>query len=63
MNFLIRNFSKQFYRQLSSSKSRNKNKVNAIDSEPVTFVNSKKDKSINRLYVWGNSGTGALGIY
>ena len=62
MNLSIRNFFKQFYRQIFTSKSQNKNKLNTVDIEPVTFINTKKDKLINRLYVWGNSGTGALGI-
>jgi hypothetical protein len=34
----------------------------AIDREPVTFVTSKKEKFIDRLYVWGHTGTGSLGI-
>ena len=64
MNFSIRlrNIFNQFYRQFSTSKSESKNKLNTADIEPFTFVNKKKDKLINRLYVWGNSGTGALGI-
>ena len=38
-------------------------KVNALDKEPVTFVTSRKTEFINRLYVWGHAGAGALGLY
>lgn len=48
-------------RRFSLNTALNVNKERAIDREPVTFVGDKKTTFINRLYVWGHSGTGSLG--